>query len=81
MRGGRRLQLNAFAYQAFGLDGLQYLRQGFKKIAGAFYGIVENYDCSRFKVWYNIAGTGFTAERLIVVTADDIPHNDFVALS
>ena len=81
MWGGRRLQLNAFAYKSFGLNGFQNLGQGFKEILGAFDGIVENDDCSGFKVRDNVACAGVTAQGVVVVPAYYVPHYDFIALA
>ena len=58
---GVKLQLNTFAYKAFGLYGLKNLRQGNEKVLGAFYGVVENYDGTRFKIWNYVACAGITA--------------------
>ena len=68
------LQLNAFAYEAFFLDGLENLREGYKKVRGAFYRVVEDYDCAWLKVWDYVAGAFFAIDVAAVVAAYDTPH-------
>ena len=79
--GAYVLQFYAFADKPFFFDGLKYLRQGFKEVGSAFDGIVENDDCSGFKVWNNVACAGVTAKGVVVVPAYYVPHYDFIALA
>lgn len=68
------LQFYSFANKSFFFDGLQYLWEGFKEVAGAFDGVVEDDDGAGLKVGDYVAGAGVAVDVAVVVPADDVPH-------
>ena len=72
--GAEVLQFDAFADKSFFFDGLKYLRKGYKKVGGAFDGIVEYYYGTRLNIRDYVAGAGFAADVAVVVATDDVPH-------
>ena len=68
------LQFYSFANKSFFFDGLQHLGEGFKEVAGAFDGVVEDDDGAGLKVGDYVAGAGVAVDVAVVVPADDVPH-------
>lgn len=68
------LQFYSLANKSFFFDGLQYLGEGFKEVAGAFDGVVEYDYGTGFKVRDYVAGAGVAVDVAVVVPAYDIPH-------
>lgn len=68
------LQFYSLAHKPFFFDGLQYLGEGFKEVAGAFDGVVEDDYGAGLKVGDYVAGAGVAVDVAVVVPADDVPH-------
>ena len=68
------LQFYSLANKSFFFDGLQYLGEGFKEVAGAFDGVVEYDYGTGFKVRDYVAGAGVAVDVAVIVPADDVPH-------
>lgn len=68
------LQFYSLANKSFFFDGLQHLWEGFKEVAGAFDGVVEDDYGAGLKVGDYVAGAGVAVDVAVVVPADDVPH-------
>ena len=68
------LQFYSFANKSFFFDGLQHLGEGFKEVAGAFDGVVEDDYGAGLKVGDYVAGAGVAVDVAVVVPADYVPH-------